>query len=344
MSELPVVAAHASVRDAIASIDRGAVGIALVVADGILRGVITDGDVRRAILAGRSLSDEALTIATTEPVAVGPDASRAATLDVMRARKLSAVPIVGDGGLLLGLHTLSDLVGVADRSNHAVIMAGGRGTRLGELTKTTPKPLLPVAGRPIIEWAILELVGAGVKTIHVSIGHLGDQIVDRLEDGSALGCSIDYIREEQPLGTAGPLALFAQSYPDVVEPVVVMNGDLMVQLDVGELLAAHSSAGSALTIGTRLYTHQVPFGVLETEGGRVTGITEKPALQVEVSAGIYALEPPVLGLVPRGVASTMPDLTESALAAGHLVRTWRLRHDWMDVGTPQDLNAARGGS
>lgn len=344
MSDLPVVGPDASVRDAIAAIDAGAVGLVLVVADGVLHGVITDGDVRRAILADTPLTDPAITIATTEPVVVDADASRAATLDVMRARRLSGVPIVDAGGRLLGLHTLSDLVGAAERANHAVIMAGGRGTRLGELTRSTPKPLLPVAGRPIIEWAILELVGSGVKTIHVSIGHLGDQIVERLEDGSALGCTIDYLQEDEPLGTAGPLALFAAAHSDVVDPVVVMNGDLMVQLDVGELLGAHTRAGSALTIGTRLYTHQVPFGVLETVNDRVVHIVEKPAMQVEVNAGIYVVAPSTLDLVPRGVASTMPDLAELAIADGRLVTTWRLRHDWMDVGTPQDLFAARGGS
>ena len=344
MSDLPVVSPEATVRDAIAAIDTGAVGLALVVADGLLRGVITDGDVRRALLRGSTLTAPAIAIATTEPVVVGADASRAATLDLMRARRLSAVPIVDEAGRLVGLHTLSDLVGVAERPNHAVIMAGGRGTRLGELTRSTPKPLLPVAGRPIIEWAILELVGAGVKTIHVSIGHLGDQLVERLEDGTALGCTIDYLREDAPLGTAGPLALFAAAHPDIADPIVVMNGDLMVQLDVGELLGAHGRSGSALTIGTRLYTHQVPFGVLETVDGRVTEIVEKPAMQVEVNAGIYAVEPAVLDLVPRGVASTMPELAERAIADGRLVTTWRLRHDWMDVGTPQDLFAARGGS
>ena len=341
---LPVVGTEATVLDAVAAIDAGGSGVALVVADGVLRGVVTDGDVRRAILAGTSLHDGAITIATRKPVVVGPQASRASTLDIMRARRLDAVPIVADGGRLLGLHTLSDLVGVVQRPNHAVIMAGGRGSRLGDLTRATPKPLLPVAGRPIIEWAILELVGAGVRTIHVSIGHLAEQIVDRLEDGSALGCDIDYLREDEPLGTAGALALLADAHPALTDPIVVLNGDLMVQLDVGDLLATHHSAASALTIGTRPYAHQVPFGVLETEHGRVTGIAEKPTVEVEVSAGIYAVEPALLELVPRGAPSTMPELTQRAIERGHLVRTWPLRQDWIDVGTPHDLTRARGQS
>ncbi|WP_404393569.1 nucleotidyltransferase family protein [Humibacillus xanthopallidus] len=270
--------------------------------------------------------------------------TRALVLDLMRAVRISVVPEVDAAGVLVGLHTLSEIVGSAPLPNVAVIMAGGRGTRLGELTKDTPKPLMTVAGRSIIEWIVLGLVGDGVREIWVSVNYLADQIEEHLGDGSRLGCSVRYLREDPalPLGTAGSLTLLRAERPDLTHPVLVMNGDLMVEFDANDLLDAHRRTRATLTMATRTYQHEVPFGVVESAGGRVTAVSEKPTLSFDINAAVYAVEPRALAWLPSGEASSMPDLVETCLERDEVVTAWPITSEWIDVGTPTDLARAKG--
>jgi NDP-sugar pyrophosphorylase family protein len=201
-----------------------------------------------------------------------------------------------------------------------------------------------VAGRPIIEWIILNLVSSGIREVYVSVNYLADQIEGHLGDGSKLGCSVHYLREQPqtPLGTAGSLAILRGEKPPT-EAIVVMNGDLMVQFDVGELVKAHADNGSAVTVVTRQYRHEVPFGVVERlPDNRVGALAEKPVIDLEVNAGIYAVSPEALDLVPAAIPSTMPELVERCIDKGWNVGAWTLSSDWIDVGTPRDLATAQG--
>jgi len=310
----------------------------------VLVGVLTDGDVRRGILSGATLDTPALELATRTPTVVVEGTSHANALDLMRATHLEQLPVVDKDRRVVGLHTLAEIVGRPQLESVAVVMAGGRGVRLGEMTQHTPKPLVPIAGRPIIEWVILNLVSGGITRFYVAVNYLAERIVERLGDGSGVGARIEYIREgpADPLGTAGALALLDRSeLPDA--PLVVTNADLMVQFEVGDLLDMHTSHGYAATVTTRRYEHQVPFGVVERGAGHtVASLVEKPVLDVEVNAGIYALAPEVLDLVPDGRASTMPSLIEVCLERRLPVGVWAMESDWIDVGTPPDLARARG--
>jgi dTDP-glucose pyrophosphorylase len=338
-------ATDASLRDVLEVIDSSGLAVALLVDDQqVLVGLLTDGDVRRAILRGAELTDRALPFATTAPQTVPAGSGRAKVLDLMRALHIAAVPELDRSGRVVGLHTLSDVIGVEPLPNPAVIMAGGRGTRLGALARDTPKPLMEVADRSILEWIVLNLVGGGVRDVHVSVNHLAEQIEDHLGDGSRLGCSVTYLREEpdRPLGTAGSLALFRAARPDLAVPTLVMNGDLMFRFEPERLLALHERTGAMVTVATRPYQHEVPFGVVETERGAVTSIREKPTFSMDVNAGVYAVSPEALDLVEPGVASTMPDLIATCLDKGARVSAWPLRSDWIDVGTPTDLARAKG--
>lgn len=336
-----------SILEALAIIDRGAHAMCCIVDESDhLVAVLTDGDVRRALLGGASLDSPALNYASTSPRTVRVGTSRAHVLDLMRSLSISALPEIDDVGRLVNLHTLSEITGATPLANPAVIMAGGKGTRLGELTRTTPKPLMTVAGRPIIEWIILGLVSDGVRNIYVSVNHLADQIVEHLGTGEAFGCSINYLTEtpDNPLSTAGSLTLLP---PEVTAegapPIIVMNGDLMVEFDTQTLLDYHASKGSALTIGTRAYTHRVPFGVLQTDSSRqVTDIVEKPDIEVEINTAIYCVQPELIGLLPYNQSSTMPDLAQICLDSGRAVTAWSITGDWIDVGTPNDLARAKG--
>lgn len=337
----------ASLRTAIEVLDRAAMSVALLVDDADrLVGLMTDGDVRRALLLGASLEDRALPFATTTPQTVNAGSSRALVLDLMRALRIAAVPEVGDDGELIGLHTLSDVVGARPLPNLAVVMAGGRGTRLGPVTQHTPKALMQVAGRSILEWIVLNLVGGGIREVHVSVNHLADQIEDHLGDGSHLGCRVHYLREDEdnPLGTAGSLAMLRAARPDLADPVLVMNGDLMVQFDPGQLLRFHAEKGADVTMAMHPYQHEVPYGVVELDEGReiVTSIVEKPTFSVDVNAGVYAVSPAALETLRPGNAATMPELVQSSLDRGARVAAWPLPSDWIDVGTPTDLARAKG--
>jgi dTDP-glucose pyrophosphorylase len=335
----------ASIRDALEVVDRSATAVCLLVDEaGHLAGLLTDGDLRRAFLKGSSLDDAAIDHATRTPHFVPAGSPRALVLDLMQALRISVVPELDDDRTLVGLHTLSDVVGSAPLPNVAVIMAGGRGTRLGELTKHTPKPLMTVAGRSIIEWIVLGLVGDGVREIWVSVNYLADQIEEHLGDGSRLGCSVRYLREDPdvPLGTAGSLTLLRAERPDLDHPVLVMNGDLMVEFDANDLLDAHRRTRATVTMATRTYQHEVPFGVVEINGGRVTDVSEKPTLSFDINAAVYAVEPRALAWLPAGRASTMPELVETCLERDEVVTAWPITSEWIDVGTPTDLARAKG--
>lgn len=337
----------ANLRQVIEVVDRSASAVALLVDDQRrLVGLLTDGDIRRALLAGATLEDDALPFASTSPQTVEAGSSRALVLDLMRALRITAVPELDADGVVVGLHTLSDVVGVEPLPNAAVIMAGGRGSRLGQITQRTPKPLMEVAGRTILEWIVLNLVGGGVREIWVSVNYMAEQIQEHLGDGSHLGCSIRYLREdpERPLGTAGSLAMLREQKSDVDTPLLVMNGDLMVQFEAPQLLGFHERASARVTVATRPYRHQVPFGVVDTSAGgtAVEGIREKPTFSAAVNAGVYVLEPDVLGRLRPGAPLTMPELIQDCLDSGEKVAAWELPSDWIDVGTPVDLARAKG--
>lgn len=338
------VPSSASLRRAMQAIDDGALEIALVLDDeGRLGGTVSDGDIRRALLGGAGLDDPVMEYMTKDPQVVRVDASRAEVLDLMRARSLAQIPVLDEAGRLLGLHALKQILGGAEFPNAAVIMAGGRGRRLGELTRNVPKPMLKVAGRPILEHLVLHLVGSGVRRILISVAYLRDSIEAHFGDGSTFGCSISYLSEdaEQPLGTGGPLALVEQ-HDRVRGPLLVLNGDLVTRFSVASLLDAHRRSGGVATVAVRRYTHDVPFGVVEVEGARLRRIVEKPEMSWPVNAGIYVLESDLLGRVPRGRHYPLPALIEECVGRGEHVTVWELSDDWQDVGRPSELRSARG--
>ncbi|OCG74681.1 sugar phosphate nucleotidyltransferase [Microbacterium sediminis] len=340
-------ASTATLIDALGAIDRGAGGLScLVDDDGRLVAVLTDGDVRRALLGGAALEDPAERFAVRNPHTVPSGTSRASVLDLMKSLRISAVPEIDESGRLRAIHTLSDIVGGRVLPNYAVIMAGGKGTRLGELTKHRPKPLMMVAGRAIIEWVILGLVGDGVRNIFVSVNHMADQIIEHLGDGTALGCRIEYLHEtpELPLGTAGSLTLLPPHLTEPgADPIIVLNSDIMVEFSARALLEEHAQSKAKMTIGTKLYQHTVPFGVIEMDEARlITSIVEKPEVAVEVNAAVYCIDPELVRELPVGEPSTMPELAQICLDSDRRVQAWPLTSEWIDVGTPADLARAKG--
>lgn len=308
-------------------------------------GVISDGDIRRALLAGSSMDHPVVGIIRRDPVVVTERESRAAVLDLMQARGISAVPIVGGNGEYRGLHLLRQLLGRMPRGNTAVLMAGGRGSRLLPVDSPIPKPMVKVAGRPILERIVNHIVGYGICDLIIATGFRAEVIENYFSDGEKHGCRIRYVREESNSGrgTAGALSEVRTLIDPESLPIVVMNGDLVTQVNVADLLDAHSHTGAALTIATHFHRYQVPFGVVKVDSrGYVQQVVEKPVHQELVSAGIYVLDPSVLPHVPETGQFHMTDLIDKCLADGRHVGYWQSDEDWIDVGRPSDLAAARG--
>jgi dTDP-glucose pyrophosphorylase len=335
-----VITGDASLRTGMEALDRGAVEIALVVGPGgTLLGTLTDGDIRRAILSGASLEDTASKFMHRRFTAVGPSASRAEVLDLMRARTLQQVPILDEAGRLVGLHLLREILGASIRPNWAVVMAGGRGERLRPITDLLPKPMIKVAGRPILERIVLHLVGFGIRRIFLSVNYMGEVIEGHFKDGAALGCKIEYLKEGKPLGTGGALSLLPEK-PD--HPILMLNGDLLAQFNVENLLAFHADGGFKATVGVHEYVHTVPYGVVEREGDRITGIREKPTQTWLANAGIYVFDPGLVERVPKDTYFPLPALVEECLDRGEAVGAFPIKEDWIDVGHPKELRRARG--
>lgn len=337
-----------TVRGAMMCIERNEVRIALLVGDdGRLLATVSDGDIRRALLDGAGLEMPVDAIGNKRPVTVGAEADRAAVLDLMKARRLEQIPVVDDAGRLLGLHVMHEMLGSSEKPNAAVILAGGRGTRLGSLTTSTPKPMIPVAGRPILERLVLHLVGSGIRHIYLSVSYFAEQIEDHFQEGDEFGCSIEYLKEpaDRPLGTGGPLRLLVdRDVPEDV-PLLVCNGDLIASFSVTGILEAHAYSDAAMTIALREYGHDVPFGVADLVHGDATYITrlvEKPRWAAQVNAGIYVVEPRLLAPIPAGVNYPITDLVQSCLDRGEQIAGWELAGDWHDIGRPQELARARG--
>lgn len=335
-----VVRPDQTVREAMLVINDNWRELALVAGDDLrVQGVITDGDIRRGLLNGLTMESPAASLMTREYVHVDPYADRAGVLDLMKARSIRQVPVLDAQRRLVGIHFLEALIGTTEKPNAAVIMAGGEGRRLRPLTDTRPKPMMEVAGRPILERIVLHLVGFGIKRIFISVNYLAHMIEEHFGDGARFGCAIDYLHETQPLGSGGALSLLPAG---ISHPLLVMNGDLVSQFDVSRLLEQHTRERAEATLAARHHQVDIPFGVLDVEGNRLTRITEKPSVHYLVNAGIYVLSPSLLDAIPRGRFYPMTDLFEELVREGRRVSVYRIEEDWIDVGRREDLSRANG--
>lgn len=328
----------ASITEAVRRLDLAGTG-ALVLrdAEGNLRGLLTDGDVRRALLRGVSFDEPCQGIATADPFRVEEGISAAGALEVMNAHDVNHLPVVDARGSLAGLLLRRDLVDVDATAVSAVIMAGGFGTRLRPLTDAVPKPMLPVGDRPLLERTIGRLRDAGIRQLNVTTHHLAEQITSYFGDGKAMGVQIRYVPEERPLGTCGGLRLVDEP----TGPLLVINGDILTGVNFGDLVGFHRKAGADATVCVRKYDVQVPYGVVEVDGTWLRRIREKPSVGFFVNAGIYLLEPSVQRYIPDGERFDMTELIGRLLTEGKKVATFPIVEYWLDVGQPADYAQAQ---
>ena len=305
-----------------------------------LLGLLNDGDIRRALLNHTDMNTAVSHVMNRNFKFVRKSLPRAAALDQLKALGHRLMPVLDDDGCVVGLHLLDAMIGSLNLPNAAVIMAGGKGTRLRPLTETIPKPMVKVAGRPILEHIILHLAGSNIREIYIAVNYLGDIIEDYFKDGSTFGVNIRYLRENKPLGTAGALQLL----PPLKDPLIVMNGDLVTQFDVERMLQHHKQGEYRLTIGAHDYRVDIPYGVIEwnEKSDAVSGIREKPEEHFLVNGGIYVIDPELIELIEPDRNVPITELIDKCIEKGIRIGTHLVEGDWIDVGHHSQLAAARG--
>lgn len=333
-----VVNGDAKIADAVRVIDSNGIQLAMIVdAGGHLVGIVTDGDIRRAMLAGKDLSQPISSAMNRNPKTATAPIPKHAALAQMEALDITHLPVVDEEGRLVGLElrrpASTPLEGV-----WAVVMAGGLGKRLAPLTDNVPKPLLPVGGRPMIELIIRSLVLHGISRIFLSINYRGDMIRAFCGDGSNWGAEISYLEEDEPRGTAGGLALLPRPLP---QQVLVMNGDILTNIDYFSLIDFHRRHGGAATMCIREQRVPIDYGVVHFDGPFVADIVEKPYYSCFINAGIYVLSPPAFRHISPTGEFSMPTLFKSLIAEGQQSGAFPLREFWIDIGSHADYKRAQ---
>ena len=328
----------ASIRAVIAALDHSPIKLVLVVDDSDrLTATVTDGDVRRGLLGGCKLEDSVSTIARREFVAIGEETRSNERDEKLRAFEIDYLPVLDSNGRIVGLHSGAKHPSREGKLNTVVIMAGGLGMRLRPRTKTVPKPMLPLAGKPMLEHVVEKLRDEGFRDIVLSINYLGHKIEQHFGDGSTLGVNISYLAEEKPLGTGGALSLLKQEF---TAPLVVMNGDVLMAAKVSDIVGYHVANGAEITVGVKVLETQIPFGVVNLEGARIVGIEEKPTYSDYVNAGVYVIDPAVLAEIPKGERFDMPDMLTSRIGTPKAL-AFPLHESWIDIGRPVDFDRAQ---
>jgi dTDP-glucose pyrophosphorylase len=304
-----------------------------------LLGTVTDGDVRRALLRHEPMDTPISKVMCATPQVAELHWTRDQTLSVMEARKLLHLPVVDAQRRVVGLETLHEMLDRKHFDNPVFLMAGGFGKRLYPLTQNCPKPMLKVGDKPILELILQGFVDAGFHRFFISTHYMPEVIREHFGDGSRWGVSIRYVHEDTPLGTGGALGLLPHEEIDL--PIFLMNGDLLTRVDYRSLLEFHQKHDGAATLCVREYETQVPYGVVQSEGHRITRIVEKPVQRCFISAGIYMLSPGLVRSVAAGERIDMPNLLEREIGAGRDVNMFPVHEYWLDIGRMDDFNRAQ---
>lgn len=332
---LPV---DATLAQTIENLNEVSIKLALCVdAEGKLLGSVSDGDIRRGLLRGLAMDDPVSEIANPSPMVVPESADRDLVRALMQANKVQQVPVVDPQGRVVGLHLWDELTTPASHDHPMVIMAGGKGTRLRPYTENCPKPMLPVAGKPILQHIIERAQSQGFSRFYLSLNYLGDMIRDHFGDGSALGATITYVTEEEPLGTAGALSLI-DPRPDT--PFVVTNGDVLTDIDYRELIEFRERLDAQAVMAVRRYDWTNPYGVVEMDGVDISGFAEKPVTRSHINAGVYAFDPGALDHLEAQRHCDMPTLFDRLREKGRRTVAYPMHEPWLDVGRPDDLERA----
>lgn len=335
-----LVNSDATLEQAIEVLDKAALRIALVVdANDTLLGTLTDGDVRRALLKHLSLDTQVNQVMNATPKTAEQSWTESRILAIMEQHELLQLPLVDSEKRVVGLANLHDILNKHRHDNPVFLMAGGFGTRLRPLTNNCPKPMLKVGDKPILEQILLNFVEAGFHRFYISTHYMPEVIRDYFGDGEKWGISIQYVHEDEPLGTGGALGLLP--HDEINQPLFMMNGDLLTSLNLHSFLEFHETHNGVATMCVREYEHQVPYGVITSEGAQIKSMIEKPVHRFFVNAGIYLLDPALVKSVEPGTRIDMPTLLEREIDRGKAVNMFPIHEYWLDIGRMDDFNKAQ---
>ena len=336
--EKTLIVANSTIENAIFRLDKGGMQILLVVSDDLeLIGTITDGDIRRGLLKGLELKSSIEDLINKNAFVVPISMDSEIIIKIMSANSIKQIPIVNENRQVVGLHTWDNLMVKAELTSPMVIMAGGVGSRLKPYTKTCPKPLLPIYGKPIMEHILIRAISEGFSKFYVSVNYLANMIEDYFGDGRKWGVDIDYIHENRPLGTAGSLSYLKSK---INSPFIVTNGDVLTHMRYSEFLDFHLNHHAEATMAVRIHEWQNPFGVVNVQGLDIVGLEEKPIDKSHINAGIYALEPRVFDYLEPEKPCDMPSLFDTIRKSGNRTVAYPMHEPWLDVGRPDDFKLA----
>lgn len=328
---------NASIKEALEVIDKGAIKVAVVLSDdGLLLGMLSDGDIRRALLKGMSLGDSIAGIINKHPVVANINDTKERILELANEKKLHQIPIISNGKLI-GIQDIREFLAPKNKPNKVILMVGGLGTRLRPLTNDVPKPMLDVGNKPILHTIVENFAKYGYTDIIMCVNYKSEIIKEYFGNGDKFGVKIEYVLENQRMGTAGALSLLQKRPKD---DFFVMNGDLLTNVNFEYLHEYHKDSNALASICIRKYEMQVPYGVVNVRANKVTSIEEKPTQSFFVSAGIYMFSPIVLDFIPKGIFYDMPTLFSELLKHDFPIHPFPIREYWLDIGRMDEYRRA----
>ena len=302
-----------------------------------LIGSLTDGDLRRGFIEDLGFEDSLSLFIQKNPISISEGNYTIDLLAELKSKNFKIVPILNKEGIvidILNFRTLSTIIPAT-----AILMAGGEGKRLRPLTLTTPKPLLLVGDKPIIEYNIDRLIKVGIKRIVLSVNYLGEQLESYFLNGEEKGITIDYVREDKPMGTIGSILLVDNFEHD---DIIVMNSDLLTNIDFADFYKFYKDSGADMAVAAVSYHVDVPYAVLEVkEENVVKSLREKPRYTYYSNAGIYILNKKLLSMIPRGEFYDITSLMEKVVEMDNKIVTFPINGYWLDIGKHEDFKKAQ---
>lgn len=336
--KLSILSSDHLIKDVIKNLNKTNLQISLVAKNNKLIGTVTDGDIRRGILKGFSINEKVEKVMKKNSITVGPNTNYRDVKNLMRSKSILQIPIVNKDKKILGLHFWNKKKNIKKRENVVVIMAGGFGKRMKNKTHYTPKPMITLYGKPILEHIINNLKKAGLANIVIATHYLEHKIINYFGNGKKFGVKIDYIKEKKPLGTAG--SLYKLNLKKNL-PILVTNGDVISNINFNELLNFHKKNKADATMAVREIKSKNSFGVVEADGLKITKIEEKPINKTYINAGIYALNKNILRLIKKNSFLLMTDLFNKIISSNKKSILFPVFENWQDFASPKDLKVSK---
>ncbi len=333
-----LVSPNSNLLEALEKLEKTACKLIIVVnKSNKILGILTDGDLRKYVLSNKSLTVSVSQVMNKNYFSINVKDKTEKGFLLMKKHRLTHIPVLDDQKIVRDILSFDQLISEEQVSNPVVIMAGGKGMRMRPFTNDCPKPMLRVNGIPILEIIIKKFIKQGFDTFFISVNYLKEQIIDYFKDGEAFGIKIEYLIEDEPLGTAGSLKLLDITSND---PLIIMNGDLLTEINFRELINFHNENQSEATMAVLEYEYSIPYGVVEVEKNNLVNFKEKPSYQYLINAGIYIVHPRSLKYLKINEYAEMPDLLNKLKNHNARVSVYKLKEFWLDIGSKESYREA----